>query len=120
VAAPEPDALREASYFVERLSADAMPLAGLVVNRASLVPPGSLSAEEALVAAERLERDGTELAPGLLRLHSDRVRIVAREARLRQRFNAAHPDVPTVVVPALSTDVHDLDGLRRIGALLAG
>jgi anion-transporting ArsA/GET3 family ATPase len=120
VAAPEPDALREASYFVERLSADAMPLAGLVVNRASLVPPGSLSAEEALVAAERLERDGTELAPGLLRLHSDRVRIVAREARLRQRFNAAHPDVPTVVVPALSTDVHDLDGLRRIGDLLAG
>jgi len=120
VAAPEPDALREASYFVERLSADGMPLAGLVVNRASAVPPGTLSAEEALVAAERLERDGDGLAPGLLRLHSDRVRIVAREARLRQRFSAAHPDVPTAVVPALSTDVHDLDGLRRIGDLLAG
>jgi hypothetical protein len=24
------------------------------------------------------------------------------------------------VVPALSTDVHDLDGLRRVGVLLAG
>ncbi len=33
VAAPEPDALREASYFVERLSDEHMPLAGLVVNR---------------------------------------------------------------------------------------
>ena len=33
VAAPEPDALREASYFVERLSDERMPLAGLVVNR---------------------------------------------------------------------------------------
>ena len=33
VAAPEPDALREASYFVERLSAERMPLAGLVLNR---------------------------------------------------------------------------------------
>ena len=33
VAAPEPDALREASYFVERLSAERMPLAGVVVNR---------------------------------------------------------------------------------------
>ena len=33
VAAPEPDALREASYFVERLAEDGMPLAGLVVNR---------------------------------------------------------------------------------------
>ena len=33
VAAPEPDALREASYFVERLAAERMPLAGLVLNR---------------------------------------------------------------------------------------
>ena len=35
VAAPEPDALREAAYFVERLGEDDMPLAGLVLNRAS-------------------------------------------------------------------------------------
>jgi hypothetical protein len=28
--------------------------------------------------------------------------------------------VPTVVVPALDTDVHDLDGLRLVGELLAG
>src|SRR5690606_30132590 len=33
VTAPEPDALREASYFLDRLREDAMPLAGLVVNR---------------------------------------------------------------------------------------
>jgi hypothetical protein len=45
--------------------------------------------------------------------------VVARESRLRQRFVAAHPQVPTVVVRALATDVHDLDGLRRVGALLA-
>ncbi len=38
VAAPEPDALREAAYFVERLSEDGMPLAGLVVNRATTAP----------------------------------------------------------------------------------
>ena len=57
---------------------------------------------------------------GLLRLHADRIRIVAREAHLRQRFTAAHPDVPTAVIPALSTDVHDLDGLRLVGELLAG
>jgi anion-transporting ArsA/GET3 family ATPase len=122
VAAPEPDALREASYFVERLSADRMPLAGLVVNRASAVPPGGLSAEQAMVAAERLEAtEPTDvgITSGLLRLHVDRMQMVAREARLRTRFAAAHPSVPTSVVPALSTDVHDLDGLRRIGELLA-
>jgi hypothetical protein len=32
---------------------------------------------------------------------------------------AAHPDVAVVSVPALPTDVHDLDGLREIGRLLA-
>src|SRR3954449_3441295 len=124
VASPEPDALREAAYFVERLNEERMPLAGLVVNRASRAPRGALSAEQALAAAERLEdRDegtGTDgLTAGLLRLHADRTRIVARESRLRSRFTTAHPDVPTAVVPALSTDVHDLDGLRLVGDLLS-
>jgi anion-transporting ArsA/GET3 family ATPase len=127
VAAPEPDALREAAFFVERLHEERMPLAGLVVNRAHREPPGRLSAEQALAAAERLEEEeGTDedaetdrLTAGLLRLHADRARIVARETRLRRRFSAAHPHVPTAVVPALSTDVHDLDGLRLVGDLLS-
>ena len=120
VAAPERDALREAAYFVERLTEDRMPLAGLVVNRASPAPVGDLSADEAMAAATRLRRkDETALAGGLLRLHADRTRLVEREARLRERFAAAHPKVPTAVVPALAGDVHDLAGLRRVGALLA-
>jgi anion-transporting ArsA/GET3 family ATPase len=121
VAAPEADALREAAYFVERLDAEQMPLAGLVVNRATR-STDELSAEAAVAGAERLESSGTAtagLTAGLLRLHADRLRRAARETRLRQRFQAAHPHVPTVVVPALSTDVHDLDALREVGALLA-
>lgn len=121
VAAPEPDAMREAAYFVERLSEDEMPLAGLVVNRASTTPESTLSADGAMAAAERLRaNNGESLTAGLLRLHADRARIETREALLRERFAAAHPDVPTAVVPALATDVHDLDGLRQIGELLAG
>ena len=121
VAAPEPDALREAAYFVERLSEDSMPLAGLVVNRASPETQGDVSADEAMAAAERLRKaDPDSLTAGLLRLHADRVRMVEREARLRSRFEAAHPQVPTAVVPALAGDVHDLDGLRQVGTLLAG
>jgi anion-transporting ArsA/GET3 family ATPase len=119
VAAPEPDALREAAYFVERLTEDRMPLAGLVVNRASPAPLTDLSAEEATAAADRLRTTSPEsTTAALLRLHADRARIVAREAHLRERFAMAHPGVPTAVVPALATDVHDLDGLRRIGDLL--
>ncbi|MEO5851757.1 MAG: ArsA-related P-loop ATPase [Nocardioides sp.] len=120
IAAPEPDALREAAYFVERLSEDRMPLAGLVVNRAGPTPQGALSADEAMAAAQRLrKRDPGSLTAGLLRLHADQSRLVEREALLRRRFAAAHPEVATAVVPALSTDVHDLAGLRRIGELLA-
>jgi anion-transporting ArsA/GET3 family ATPase len=129
VAAPEPDAMREAAYFVERLSEDGMPLAGLVVNRAtggrapaSDQPPGQgLSAEEALAAARRLGRDDPDaLTAGLLRLYADRSRLVEREATLRARFAAAHPQVATAVVPALASDVNDLDDLRRVGVLLGG
>jgi anion-transporting ArsA/GET3 family ATPase len=121
VAAPEPDALREAAYFVERLREERMPLAGLVVNRATTQPPGELSANAAMAGVERLRAAGDDhgLAAGLLRLHADRLLLVEREKRLTGRFATSHPDVPTAVLPALSTDVHDLDGLRRIGELLA-
>ena len=120
VAAPEPDALREAAYFVERLRQEGMPLAGLVVNRASTSPEVDLSANAAMAGVEKLRSSGEDhgLAAGLLRLHADRKVLVEREKRLTSRFATGHPDVPTAVLPALSTDVHDLDGLRRIGDLL--
>ncbi len=122
IAAPEPDALREAAFFVERLRQEQMPLAGLVVNRVSSDPPGDLSANAAMAGVEKLRSSGEDhgLAAGLLRLHADRKTVVEREQRLTGRFATSHPDVPTTVLPALSTDVHDLTGLRRIGDLLGG
>jgi anion-transporting ArsA/GET3 family ATPase len=121
VAAPEPDALREAAYFVDRLRQEQMPLAGLVVNRASTHPGGDLSANAASTGVEKLRSSGEDhgLAAGLLRLHADRSVLIERQTRLTSRFATSHPDVPTAVLPALSTDVHDLDGLRRIGELLS-
>ena len=120
VASPEPDALREAAYFVDRLTDDEMPLAGLVVNRVSPAARTDLSAEAAITAAERLRSgDSSSLTAGLLQLHADRVRIVEREQHLCERFAASHPQVPTAFVPALAEDVHDLDGLRTIGEGLA-
>src|SRR5215813_2769320 len=55
IATPEPDALREASYFVERLSQDRMPLAGLILNRVHPTPAAHLSAARSLAAAEALQ-----------------------------------------------------------------
>ncbi|MCS7483392.1 ArsA family ATPase [Umezawaea endophytica] len=120
IAAAEPDALREASYFVERLSEERMPLIGLVANRTHPVL-ATLSATSADAAADGLERAGdAPLAAAVLRLHADRVAVADREKRLIARFTKAHPGVALVGVPALPTDVHDLDGLHEIGRRLAG
>ena len=55
VASPEPDALREAAFFVERLDEERMPLAGLVLNRVSAGARAVAVGRQALAAAERLE-----------------------------------------------------------------
>jgi anion-transporting ArsA/GET3 family ATPase len=120
IASPEPDALREASYFVERLSQESMPLAGLVVNRTHPVL-AALSGPQALAAADRLEKSGeAPLAAAVLRLHADRVAVADRERRLVARFTKAHPAVSVVSVPAMPSDVHDLAGLKEIGERLSG
>ncbi|MGY1796222.1 ArsA family ATPase [Geodermatophilus sp. SYSU D00525] len=125
VATPEPDALREASYFVDRLSAEGMPLAGLVLNRTH--PPAStrLSATRAEAAAEAAAENGdgdpaAALAAGALRVHAERMTVAAREQRLADRFTSAHPEVAMRTVPAAAGDVHDLDGLRTMADALTG
>ncbi len=120
VAAPEPDALREASYFVERLGSERMPLAGLVLNRVHVAIAEDLSSERAAAAAEDLDEIGGHvLTAGLLRVHADRMRRRDRDRALAVRFTSAHPSVPVVEVPARAEDVHDLEGLRAIGEDLA-
>ncbi|KAA0935837.1 ArsA family ATPase [Streptomyces apricus] len=187
VAAPERDALREAAYFVERLAAEDMPLAGLVLNRVHGSGATRLSAERALAAAENLvearivdqadgkaglrnspdtygsseppategpatetaapettapeapasdagspaadrtdaegpgttDRTVAHLTAGLLRLHAERMQLLSREQRTRDRFTALHPEVAVAEVAALPGDVHDLTGLRDIGDRLA-
>jgi len=124
IAAPEPDALREASYFVERLAAEGMPLAGLVLNRVHELPAARLSAARSLAAAETLQAadDGAQdgagghaLAVAALRLHAGRMELAASERRLAEHFTAAHPHIPVVQIPAQPEDVHDLEGLAAIG-----
>ena len=141
VATPEPDALREASYFVERLSEDRMPLAGLILNRVHGSPAPRLSAARSMAAAEALlpaggAADGAPapganggasladatkypLAVAALRLHAERMQLIASERRLAQSFTAAHPGVPVARVTAQPEDVHDLAALRVIGETLS-
>ena len=127
VASPEPDALREASYFVERLEGDQMPLAGLVLNRvhhSAPTPEGlsALSAAHALAAADALAAKPAtatrNLAQAALRVQAELAATADNDARMMRRFVAAHPDVAVVAVAALPNDVHDLAGLAAIGEQL--
>src|SRR5664279_868363 len=125
VAAPEPDALREASYFVERLSSERMPLAGLIVNRVRRTALSDtdtpLPAARADAAADMLSGKSGEdvaLAETALRVHAEIAAAAEHDLRMSKRFSTAHPTVPVIAIRALPADVHDLDGLRQIGELL--
>jgi anion-transporting ArsA/GET3 family ATPase len=120
IAAPEPDALREASYFVERLAQEGMPLAGLILNRVHRSPAARLSAARSLAAAETLAADAQAggahtVTIAALRLHAERMQLSAAERRFAEHFTTAHPHVPVAEVPAQPDDVHDLAGLGAVG-----
>ena len=120
IATPERDAVREAAYFAERLVAERMPLAGLVVNRMHHSEAGALSAERSDAAAAELEAAGDQqMTAEALRVHAALMRQSEREVRVAATFTEAFPAVPSVAVTAQPADVHDVDGLRTIGALLA-
>jgi anion-transporting ArsA/GET3 family ATPase len=142
IAVPEPDALREASYFVERLAEERMPLAGLVLNRVHSAGGCRLSAARSVAVAEALEGTSTTgsqndpvadalsahdpahsayaVTAAALRLHASRMNLGEREKRVAGAFTSAHPAIPVLEVPALPEDVHDLAGLRRVGESFAG
>ncbi|GIJ74690.1 ArsA family ATPase [Virgisporangium ochraceum] len=121
VAAPEPDAVREAAYFAGRLAQDDMPLAGLVVNRMTTVSAPALTASDARTAADELEAasvgDGSAASPvaDLLRVHAALAEQAERQAAEAARFQREYPHVPVATAAAQAADIHDLDGLRRIG-----
>ncbi len=110
VAAAEPDALREAAFFVDRLSEEAMPLSGLILNRTH---PNLTSISESSARAA-LENVDDELTRGVLEIHADRAATGKRELHLLQRFTASHPTVPIVGVPSLPFEVADAVALRAV------
>ncbi len=95
VAAPQNDALREASYFTERLREEKMPLAGVVLNRVTTTHAPDLSAERSLAAAEKLEsrRRSRALTAAVLRLHADRMQQVVSDHKRADRFRRGHRSI---------------------------
>ncbi len=118
VATPQRDALREAEYFVDRLSEEQMPLCGLVLNRVHTTAL-DISPERALSLAEDLDPEAYALEVEALRRHASLMRLIGTEARQMARFCASRPGVAQTRVQSLPTDVTDLEALRRVGDFLA-
>jgi anion-transporting ArsA/GET3 family ATPase len=118
VTAPEPDAVREAAYFAERLGAERMPLAGLVLNRVHMSAAPDLTAADSARAAAALASTHPVTAQ-VLEVHELLMRQVARETEVAAQFTDHFPGVAVARVPAQPTDVHDLAGLRTVGSALA-
>jgi len=123
VSSATPASVDEGLYFFERLRADAMPVAGVVVNRVtpSLWPddgptPPAGALEEA-VAAQFPGGRPDDLAVRLARTleeHETLARADAAQVARIERSTRAR----VVAVPRLERDVHDLASLSRLAARL--
>ncbi len=124
VATPTRDALREASFFIDRLREERMPLRGVAINRVHRSEL-DLSAARATAMAEELGEDpdgGADrfrLERLALDCHAKRMLTVERERELIDKFKLTNPEIPMAEVSAQAQDVNDLESLRTIGALLA-
>jgi anion-transporting ArsA/GET3 family ATPase len=109
VTAPRHDPVEEAIFFHRKLASAAMPFGGLVVNRlhrvSDLDGPPSPALADALGAslAGRVERSAHELAA-----------LAAREADNLEHLRSRLGDPPTIVIPELDDDVHDVEGLALV------
>ena len=115
VTSPRHDPAEEAAHFHRKLAEAAMPFGGLVVNRVHRAPafagalPDELAEELGDDLAARVDASAREL--GALAARDE-----AGVERLLERLG--HP--PTVVVPELDDDVHDVEGLALVRDHLFG
>jgi anion-transporting ArsA/GET3 family ATPase len=115
VTSPQHDPVEEAIYFHRKLAEARMPFGGMVVNRVHSAPetnggvPAELVEELGEALAERVAESARELAA-----------LAARDHAAIDHLETALDSPPTVRVPELQDDVHDIDGLARVRAHLFG
>jgi anion-transporting ArsA/GET3 family ATPase len=107
VTAPRHDPVEEAIFFHRKLSEAGMPFGGLVINRVHQPPdeelPAAVAADLGPALAERVSVATGELAA-----------LAARDATNVQRLRDQLGDPPTILVPELAEDVHDVEGLALV------
>jgi anion-transporting ArsA/GET3 family ATPase len=113
VTAPRHDPVEEAIFFHRKLADAAMPFGGLVVNRVHV-------AREVDGAAPLVDELGEDLAGRVATAAHELAALAEREAASIERLRTELGDPPTIVVPELDGDVHDVEGLALMRAHLFG
>jgi anion-transporting ArsA/GET3 family ATPase len=104
VTAPRHDPVEEAIFFHRKLADASMPFGGLVVNRMHV-------AQGVDGTGPLPEQLGEDLAARVATAAHELAALAEREAASVERLRTALGDPPTIVVPELDGDVHDVEGL---------
>ncbi len=107
VTAPRHDPVEEAIYFHGKLADAGMPFGGLVVNRLHVAAEANGSPD---LAAEL----GEDLAARVTTAAEELAALAEREAASLERLRERLGDPPTIVVPELEGDIHDVEGLALV------
>jgi anion-transporting ArsA/GET3 family ATPase len=109
VTSPRHDPVQEAIYFHRKLREAGMPFGGVVVNRRHEAAPPEAPLPEEL---------GGGLAQRVLASARELAALAEREEANVAHLRAELGDPPTLVVPELEDDVHDLESLQLMGDYL--
>jgi anion-transporting ArsA/GET3 family ATPase len=109
ITSPEREPVDEALYFHRRLVEQGLPFGGLVVNRMRDAPT-----VDGRLPAELTGELGEELAERVLESAREMGELAQRDRANVNRLRRDLGDPPTVVVPQLDEDVHDVDGLAVV------
>jgi anion-transporting ArsA/GET3 family ATPase len=113
VTSPQHDPVEEAIYFHRKLMEARMPFGGMVVNRVH-----AIAETNGDVPAELVEELGEELAERVADSAREQAALADRDHAAIDHLEAALHSPPTVRVPELEDDVHDIDGLAQVRAHL--
>ena len=113
VTSPQHDPVEEAIYFHRKLMEARKPFGGLVVNRVHAIAEANGEVPAKLVAEL-----GEELAGRVADSAREQAALADRDHAAIDHLEAALHSPPTVRVPELEDDVHDIDGLAQVQAHL--
>ena len=127
VATPSRATLEEALKFYRRLKKMGMPLAAVIINRATVVPDGFscdlLENEDALERAKQAAPLRGDKARIIIRRMWENARAVQTLMKQEQEEIASFREIigdeaPLFVVPRFDEDIHDIEGLQRFAESL--